>query len=108
MKIQYLVHNIENSILKVSVEGLSPKIRIYKSLDAMSNPDKFTHFIAKGYPSPDRLLVKLSTPIILNTTNSLYGLAIDATYEALIEWITNNPDLDPDFGKITDWTVISR
>lgn len=108
MKTLHLEHKTKGEILKVTTEGLSPRIQIYKNLDSVTTPDKFTHPLPKGYPAPEELMYLLTTPMELNTTDSLYGLVIQATYEALIEWITKNPDADVDFGKITDWEIINE
>ena len=106
MATNYLLHKTTGNILKVDMDLICPKVRLYKSLDLMNTPDKFTSYIALGYPAPDELLALMSTSKVINTTNSLYGLAKQATYDALKTWITNNPG-SIDFGSITDWNEIT-
>jgi hypothetical protein len=105
MATNYFLHKTKGYILKVDMDLICPKVRIYKSLDLMNTPDEFTSYKNVGYPAPDELLTILATPKLLNTTNSLYGLAKQATYDALKIWITNNPG-GVNFGSINDWTEV--
>ena len=104
--INYLQNDSNQTVIKITAEGLAPRVRIYQNESALLTPDQFTKVISKGYPAPVELIELLSTPESFEEYNSIYGLTIERTYKALLLWIEKNPDADLDFGILEDWTII--
>lgn len=104
--IKHLKNKSDGSILKVGMDGVLPYVRIYRDENSISMPDKFTHHISAGYPEPDKLFAKFCSNMQINESTSIYSLGIEITQNALVEWITNNPNVDSNFGSIDDWEII--